>query len=186
MKPKLLEQHYLHIDETPLQVLKEPGRKNTTDSYMWVYSSIKEAAHPIRFFEYQPGRAGKYPQDFLSSYHGFIHTDAYKGYDNLPGLTRCFCWSHLRRYFVDALPTGIQEKNTTIPVQAIEYINKLFELDKNLEVLSPEGRKEQRLIQEKPVLEAFWAWAEKTAVGILPKSKLGSAFTYAFNQKDLI
>ena len=55
LKQKLLEQHYLHIDETPLQVLKEPGRKNTTDSYMWVYSSIKEEVHPIRFFEYQPG-----------------------------------------------------------------------------------------------------------------------------------
>lgn len=27
IKKKLLEQHYLHIDETPLQVLNEPGRK---------------------------------------------------------------------------------------------------------------------------------------------------------------
>ena len=33
-KEKLLEQNYLHIDETPVQVLLEPGRKNTTDSYM--------------------------------------------------------------------------------------------------------------------------------------------------------
>lgn len=184
LKQKLLEQHYLHIDETPIQVLKEPGRKNTADSYMWVYSCIKEAAHPIRFFEYQPGRGSKYPQAFLSSWQGFIHTDAYKGYENLPGVTRCFCWSHLRRYFVDALPKGVSGKENTIPAQAIEYINKLFELEKNLEILSPKGRKEQRLIQEKPVLEAFWSWAEKACVGILPKSKLGAAFTYAFNQKE--
>ena len=34
LKEKLLEQNYLHIDETPVQVLLEPGRKNTTDSYM--------------------------------------------------------------------------------------------------------------------------------------------------------
>ena len=79
LKQKLLEQHYLHVDETPLQVLRESGRKNTTDSYMWVYSSIKEAAQPVRFFEYQPGRCGKYPQAFLSSFQGFIHADAYKG-----------------------------------------------------------------------------------------------------------
>lgn len=184
LKQKLLRQNYLHIDETPIQVLKEPGRKNTTKSYMWVYNSMKEAARPVRFFEYQPGRGGKYPQDFLSSYQGFIHTDAYKGYENLPGVTRCFCWSHLRRYFVDALPKGIKGKDTTIPVQAIEYIGRLFELEKNLEVLSPAGRKEQRLIQEKPVLEVFWSWAEKASAGILPKSKLGAAFTYAFNQKE--
>ena len=31
---KLLENYYLHCDETPVQVLQEPGRKNTTDSYM--------------------------------------------------------------------------------------------------------------------------------------------------------
>lgn len=48
LKQKLLEQHYLHVDETPLQVLRESGRKNTTDSYMWVYSSIKEALRELR------------------------------------------------------------------------------------------------------------------------------------------
>lgn len=184
LKQKLLLQSYLHVDETPLQVLGEPGRKNTTDSYMWVYSSIKDALHPIRFFEYQPGRGGKYPQAFLAAYQGVIHTDAYQGYEKIAGVTRCLCWSHLRRYFVDALPRGIKETDTTIPAQAIAYINRLFELEKKLEVLSPEGRKEQRLIQEKPVLEAFWSWAEKASVGILPKSKLGAAFTYAFHQKE--
>ncbi len=54
---KLLEQEYLHNDETPVQVMNEPGRKNTTDSYMWVYCSIKGAQNPIRQFVYQPGRS---------------------------------------------------------------------------------------------------------------------------------
>ena len=65
LKQELLKQHYLHIDETRVQVLKEPGRKNTSDSYMWVYCSIKDAENPIRYFEYQPGRSGKYPEAFL-------------------------------------------------------------------------------------------------------------------------
>lgn len=122
---------------------------------MWVYESIKKAAHPISFFVYQPGRSGKYPEAFLKPFHGFIHTDAYKEYEKTPGVTRYFCWPHLRRYFVDALPKGISEKEKTIPAQAIEYINKLFELEKNLEILSPKGRKEERLKQEKTVLEVF-------------------------------
>jgi transposase len=181
---KLLTQNYLHIDETPVQVLNESGRKNTTDSYMWVYSSIKNCEQPARLFEYQPGRSGKYPQEFLKDYTGFIHTDAYKGYEKVSGITRCLCWSHLRRYFVDALPKDINSMEATIPSQAIGYINKLFEIEKKLEILSPEGRKEQRLIQEKPVLDAFWLWVETTATGILPKSKLGQAFQYAANQKE--
>lgn len=34
LRLELLKQKYLHIDETRIQVLKEPGRKNTSDSYM--------------------------------------------------------------------------------------------------------------------------------------------------------
>jgi hypothetical protein len=151
---------------------------------MWVYSSIKNCEHPVRLFEYQPGRSGKYPQEFLKDYTGFLHTDAYKGYEKVSGITRCFCWSHLRRYFVDALPKDVDSSEVTIPAQAIGYINKLFEIEKKLEILSPEGRKEQRLLQEKPVLDAFWSWAEVSAKGILPKSKLGQAFIYAKNQKE--
>lgn len=184
LREKLLEQSYLHIDETPVQVMGEPGRKNTTDSYMWVYSSIKGCEYPVRLFDYQPGRSGKFPQKLLKGYHGYIHTDAYKGYEKVSGVIRCFCWTHLRRYFVEALPKGTTDPESTIPAQAIGYINQLFEVEKRLEVLSAKGRKEQRLIQEVPVLEAFWSWAETVSIGILPKSKLGAAFTYAFNQKE--
>ncbi|MDU5223109.1 MAG: IS66 family transposase, partial [Blautia producta] len=151
LKEKLLEQKYLHIDETPVQVLGEPGRRNTTDSYMWVYCSIKNSGKPIRIFDYQPGRSGIFPRKFLNGYTGYIHTDAYKGYEKVTGITRCFCWTHLRRYFVDALPKDANSPQATIPAQAVRYINRLFELEKKLEVLSPEGRKAQRLIQEKPV-----------------------------------
>ena len=66
-----------------VQVRKEPERKNTTNSYMWVYCSIcsiKEAEKQVRFFEYQPERNGTFPQAFLKNYKGYIHTDAYKGY----------------------------------------------------------------------------------------------------------
>lgn len=64
MHKKLLEERYLHADETTVQVLHEKGRSNTTDSYMWVYSTGQYCKHPIRIFEYQPGRSGSYPQEF--------------------------------------------------------------------------------------------------------------------------
>ena len=46
----LVEEKYLHSDETPVQVLNEPGKPATSKSYMWVYSSIggsKEAYQNI-------------------------------------------------------------------------------------------------------------------------------------------
>ena len=184
LKQELLKQKYLHIDETVVQVLNEQNRKNTTDSYMWVYCSIKDSKHPVRLFDYRPGRSGEFPKRFLGDYKGYVHTDAYKGYEKVNGITRCLCWTHLRRYFVEALPKDMESPESTIPAQAIAYINKLFEIENKLEVLSPEGRKAQRLEQEMPVLNAFWSWAEKASKGILPKSKLGIAFQYALGNKE--
>lgn len=183
LKKELVGQAYLHADETPLQVLKEPGRKNTTTSYMWVYSSTQGAKHPVRLFDYQPGRSGIFPKDFLEGFEGYLHTDAYKGYEKVEGVTRVLCFAHLRRYFVEALPKDAKKHSATLCAQAIGYIDTLFKIEKTLKDLSPEVRYEQRLKQEKPVLEAFWAWAETVWPEVLPKSKLGKAFTYAFNQK---
>ena len=184
LKQELLKQKYLHIDETHVQVLKEPGRKNTSDSYMWVYCSIKDAAEPVRFFEYQPGRGGKYPEAFLKGYNGFIHTDAYSGYNGVTGVKRCLCYTHLRRSFADALPKDLKDPAATKPAEAILRLNKIFKIESELAGLSPEKRKEERTRREKRLLEDFWSWAEKNAAGVLPKSKLATAFGYALNHHD--
>ena len=52
MKKQLLSENILHADETPVQVLKEKGRKNKSKSYMWLYATGQYAKHHIRVFEY--------------------------------------------------------------------------------------------------------------------------------------
>jgi transposase len=89
----------------------------------------------------------------LSEYEDYIHTDAYKGFERLTGITRWLCRSHLHRYFVDTPPKDVKSPEATVPGQAIAYINKLFEIDQKLVIHSLEGRKEQRLIHGMPVLE---------------------------------
>ena len=42
LKQELLKQRYLHIDEPRVQVLQEPERKNTSDSYMCYVLSFCE------------------------------------------------------------------------------------------------------------------------------------------------
>jgi len=59
MRQKLLQDKYLHADETTVQVLNEEGRKNTTDSYMWVYSSGQACRTSYPDFRVP---AGKEPQ----------------------------------------------------------------------------------------------------------------------------
>jgi len=72
---ELLKEKYLHADETPVQVLNEEGKENTTKSYMWVYSTSSNTKRGIRIFKYTPGRTGDYAKDFLEGFSGYLHTD---------------------------------------------------------------------------------------------------------------
>jgi len=186
MHEHLLRERYLHADETTIQVMNEEGRKNTTDSYMWVYSTGQHSKNQIRIFEYQPGRSGKYPREFLKGFKGYLHTDAYAGYGKVPDITRCMCWSHVRRKFVDSLPKDIRGSDATLPGKGIKFCNALFAIEDELVDLSGEARKVERLKREGPVLEAFWAWVNsvKANGGIMPNSKLSDALNYALNHKD--
>ena len=60
----------------------------------------------------------------------------------------------------------------------------MFEWERKFKDLSAEERKKKRLEKEKPVLEAFWSWAEESNKKVLPKSNIGTALQYAINHKD--
>lgn len=184
LREKLLEQNYLHADETTLRVLKEAGRTAQSKSYMWVFATGETSRAPIRIFRYHAGRNGKVAADFLGDYKGYLHTDGYSGYGKVEGISRCACWSHVRRYFVDALPKDSKNPESTLPKIGIAYCNKLFDIESDLKALSPEDRKTKRLELELPVLEAFWLWVEDTLPKVLSKSKIGKALQYALNHKD--
>lgn len=90
----------------------------------------------------------------------------------------------MRRHFVDALPKDTKSAEATFASQGIEYCNKLFEIERGLKDISGEERKIERLKQERPVLDAFWAWVESSRGKLLPKSKSATAVKYALNQKE--
>ena len=68
----------INIDETPVQVLKEPGRSNTGKSYMWVYRG-GDPDKPALIYQYHPTRSGQVPLSFLDGYQGYVQTDGYMG-----------------------------------------------------------------------------------------------------------
>ena len=68
---------------------------------------------------------------------------------------------------MDALPKDIHDPEASKPAEAVLRLNKLFEIEKELDGLPPEQKKKERLNREKPLLEAFWSWAEINSVGEL-------------------
>ena len=182
LQKKLLERDIVHCDETPVQVLKEEGKKPQTKSYMWLYRTGDDGKPPVILYDYQPSRNGDHAVVFLKDFEGFVHSDGYSGYNKLTSITRCGCWAHLRRKFIEAIPkkTGTDEPLTNAEIGR-DYCNQLFEIERDLKHLSPEDRRLKRLELEKPILEAFWCWLEN--LNVLNGSALGKAVTYAKNQK---
>lgn len=184
MHEQLLKGDVIQCDETPLQVLREPGRAPQTQSYMWLYRSGRDGP-PIVLYEYQPTRAGSHPAQFLSGFTGYIQVDGYAGYNKIPNVTLIGCWSHARRGFeeaIKALPKSARKSQNVTARKGLNFCNQLFDIERDLKELSPEERYEARLVQSRPVLDAFLAWLDTESTQVLPKSLLGKAITYCKNQ----
>ena len=69
------------------------------------------------------------------------HTDAYSGYNGLSWVKRCPCYTHLHRAFVDVLPKDVHTPEASKPAEAILQLNKLFDIEAELENLSPDQKK---------------------------------------------
>lgn len=178
MKSHLLKQDVIHADETVIQVLKEEGKKPSSQSRMWVYCSGNTGAAPIILFEYQPTRSGEHARRFLAGFNKYLQVDGYVGYNKVPDVTRCGCWAHLRRKYQEAMPKNAEDSTAAV---GFDYCNKLFDIEKNLKDLTSEERKLQRQERSKPVLDAYWAWLE--TIHVLRGSKLGDAITYSESQR---
>jgi len=186
MRQTLLRQAVIHGDETPVQVLKEAGRTAQSTSYMWVYRSAEESTQPVVLFDYQPGRGHEHPEGFLNGFTGTIMTDGYAAWRMLKGLTHLGCLAHVRRRFDEALKA--QKQPTGRAKQALQYLGKLYQIEKKARGKPPEGETPEqyrhRLRQEhsRGVLDAFYAWLVKNQGEVLPKSLIGKAIGYALGQ----
>ncbi len=72
-------------------------------------------------------RAG--PASFLESYSGYLHADAYTGYDAMfvdvtSDVIEVACWAHARRKFFDAVGSYPRESH-----QMLEWIRQLYDIE---------------------------------------------------------
>jgi len=186
MKQRLCEHKVLHADETVVQVLKEAGKPAQSKSYMWLFRTSGEAKHQIILYDYQPDRKHIHPKEFLKGFSGYVHADGYDGYHKLPeNMTIVGCWAHVRRKFVDALKILQKDKQpSSNAAKGIAYCDKLFLLERQFALLTPENRLKERERMSKPIVEEFYSWLE--SLNVLPKSLLGKAVYYAQSQRRFL
>ena len=125
MKEKLLSEKIIHADETVFQVLHEEGRKATIDSRMWVYCNGKINDRSNIIFDYHPTRKSENAVRFLGEFDGFLVCDGYAAYNALQNARRCGCLTHIRRYWVNALPKEKSAYETSAAAKGVDFCNRI-------------------------------------------------------------
>ena len=187
LREYFLKETYAHSDATTVQVLKEAGKTAQSKSTEWIYCTSAGARRKIKLYEYTPSHSHKNPVAFLAGFKGYLHTDGHKVYDLLPpDIVVIGCWAHARRYWEPTWKTTPEDKRKGSDADtALQYINALFRLERDFAKakLTPQERYERRLIESKPISDAFFAFADEVSLREIPQSPLGKACTYAKNQR---
>jgi len=185
---ELLKRRFLMMDETPVQVLKEEGRRAQSKSYFWVVRTGEDGLKPIILYNYTPTRAGENARQFLNGIApGFyLMADGYQGYNKVKETNRCCCYAHIRRYLLEAIPKGQGRDYSNQAVQGVLYCNKLFEYERTYKEkgLSYKQIENRRLKDQKPVIEGFLAWLDQVNPG--SNNKLKKAITYIKNRREFL
>jgi transposase len=179
----IFDQSAAHADETTVQVLKEPGKKAQSTSYMWVACSSKDA-FPAVWFQYSPDRSGNSASSLIGKYSGILHIDGFAGYNSIiksNGIKRVGCWAHVRRKFDVAKKDGAVS-GKTLAGKFLDDIRDLFLLEREFEKLPPSEKIQLRKKQSGPLVQSIEKRLQEYREQVPPKSKLGDALTYLAGQ----
>jgi transposase len=150
MRKEIRGDDVVQCDETPFQVLKEPGKRAESQSYLWVLRGGPRE-HPLVVYPYDPSRSAVVPKQPLKGSQGFLQTDGYEGYTALGhevGREHVGCWAHARREFDEALrgqgksrKKGVKSSAKESKArQGLSQIQKLYALERKLVDATPEPR----------------------------------------------
>ena len=183
LRKEILSQPVLFTDDTPVRVLS-PGLGKTKTGRIWVY--VAGIGPPYRIYDFTEDRKKQHPMDFLGDYEGYIHADAYGGYDELfgrPGITEVACWAHARRKFDEALATAPEPCS-----RMLALIRMLYDVERQGRdaELNAESLADLRRRTSGPVLERIFTELRGIQKDALPQSPLGKAAGYALNQETAL
>jgi transposase len=137
----IFESDVLFTDDTsvPLQV---KGHGKLKKARLWAYVR-GGSGPPLVVYVFSIDRTKKRPLDYLEGYQGYIHADAYSGYDELfkkEGIIEVGCWAHARRKFDEAVSSR--------PKEATDILSRIARLYHEVETpcatMTPEARRDFR------------------------------------------
>ena len=180
----------LHADDTPVPVL-DPGRGKTKTGRLWVAVRDERPwgsdAPPAVFYRYSPDRKGAQAAALLKGCRGFLHADAYAGFNPLyevnpltgaSQLAEVACWAHARRKIYEVHDaTG-----SPAAKELLERIGKLFAIEESMRGELPDERLKVRQEHAVPLLDSLKLQMETVLGKISGKSTFAGALRYALSR----
>lgn len=186
-------QSVIWTDDTPIAVLA-PGRGRTRQARFWVYAFDPRpwggTGPPAALYRYSPDRKGERPRGHLAGFAGWLHADAYAGYDALTAatggrpqrITHVACMAHARRRLFEVY----EATKSPIAEEGLRRIQALYAVEAAIDGQPPERRREERQARSKPLLDALHAWMLAQRRRLSGKSALGKALQYALRRWDAL
>lgn len=184
MRERVLEYDLVQMDETTVQVLKEPGKRAESKSYLWVQRG-GPPDHPLVLYDYDPSRSQRVPAQLLEGFTGYLQTDGYEGYTAVAakaGIAHVGCWAHARRKFSEAVKAQGKQQRAGKAWRGLSLIQKLYRVERLMKEATPQQRHVARQEQAKPVLDELRKWLDSSLPQVPPKSVLGKGLNYLHHE----
>jgi len=177
----------VHADDTPVPVLA-PGLGRTKTGRLWVAVRDERpwasGVPPSVFYRYAPDRKAEQAEALLKNCRGYLHADAYAGFnglyepDPISGKARLIevgCWAHARRKIFEVhAATG-----SHAALALLKDIGELFALENQISGQSQAERLAARQEHAVPMLAALKQSLEGVLARIGRKTSLAQAIRYA-------
>jgi len=86
------------------------------------------------------------------------------------------CMAHARRKFFDIAKNS---KKSCLATTALNYIGKLYKIERAIKDLDPIAKRAIRKRKAKPILKEYKKWLQRKFLHVLPKNPLGQAIKYS-------
>jgi len=202
LEAHVLASERIHGDDTTVPVLAK-GKTDTARTWVYVRDDrpFGGRAPPAAVFYYSRDRGGEHPQRHLKSYAGILQADAYSGYNKLyeparsPGpITEAACWSHARRKFFELADIAASARRkaqgktpaviSPIALQAVQRIDALFAIEREINGLSADERKAVRQDRSAPLLARLEVWMREKRARLSRHNDVAKAMDYILKRWD--
>ncbi|MCQ1769657.1 IS66 family transposase [Neorhizobium galegae] len=200
LKPihSLIEAHVLaaerlHGDDTTVPIL---AKGKTDTGRIWTYvrddRSFGGLSPPAALYYASRDRRQDHPERHLKTFTGTLQADAYGGYNplfkadrNPAPLTQALCWAHSRRKFFVLADIAASAKRGKIAapispmaLEAVKRIDALFDIEREINGLAAEQRREHRRRDSQPLVEELHDWLQTERAKLSRSSPVAEAIDY--------